>query len=237
MWLLSSALPAFAAFLHFDELSKLCCCDVVFGKDSMSIHIVSSKTDQYRKGDTVLVAWTGLSTCPVAVLERYVAVAEIDLITETCLFRGNSHTKRGEHLCPSGAMSYTHMRELFLSKLSKLGCDPKQFGWHSLRAGGATAAANAGVPDCLFKRHGQWRSESAKDGYIEDYVDSCMAVSKRLDLWPALYHPMWVNKVRCAQQAYTQWYHCCMWGYKGSCSMHVRGMFQEIYFSVVWLRN
>jgi len=39
-----------------------------------------------------------------------------------------------------------------------------------LRAGGVTAAANAGVPDRVFKKHGRWRSESAKDGYIEDSV-------------------------------------------------------------------
>ena len=74
------------------------------------------------------------------------------------------------------------MRELFLSKLSELGYDTKQFGLHSLRAGGATAAANCGVPDRLFKRHGRWRSESAKDGYVEDAVASRMAVSKSLDL-------------------------------------------------------
>ena len=36
----------------------------------------------------------------------------------------------------------------------RLSMDPKLFGMHSLRAGGATAAANAGVPDRLFKRHG-----------------------------------------------------------------------------------
>ena len=69
------------------------------------------------------------------------------------------------------------MRELFLSKLFELGYDSGQFGLHSLRAGGATAAANAGVPDHLFKRHGHWRSESAKDGYVEDAVASRMAVS------------------------------------------------------------
>ena len=40
------------------------------------------------------------------------------------------------------------------------------YGLHSLRAGGASAAANAGVPDRMFKRHGRWRSENAKDGYI-----------------------------------------------------------------------
>ena len=57
-----------------------------------------------------------------------------------------------------------------------------QFGMHSLRAGGATAAANAGVPDRLFKRHGRWRSESAKDCYVKDSVDSRLSVSKSLGI-------------------------------------------------------
>ena len=43
---------------------------------------------------------------------------------------------------------------MVLEKLKELGPDPKQFGLHSLRAGGASAAANAGVPDRWFKRHG-----------------------------------------------------------------------------------
>ena len=41
-----------------------------------------------------------------------------------------------------------------------------QFGLHSLEAEGASAAANAEVPD----------------GYVEDSVASCMAVCKGLDL-------------------------------------------------------
>ena len=42
--------------------------------------------------------------------------------------------------------------------------DPKLFSMHSLRAGIATAAANAVVSDRLFEHHGCWKSESAKDG-------------------------------------------------------------------------
>ena len=42
------------------------------------------------------------------------------------------------------------MRELFLEKLQQLGYDKSQYSLHSLRAGGATQAANAGVPDRLF---------------------------------------------------------------------------------------
>ena len=36
-------------------------------------------------------------------------------------------------------------------------------------------AANAGVPDRLFKQHGHWKSELAKDGYIKDSVKSVQA--------------------------------------------------------------
>ena len=40
-----------------------------------------------------------------------------------------------------------------------------------LRAGGASAAANAGVPaDRLFQRHGRWNSVSAKNGYVENIL-------------------------------------------------------------------
>ena len=49
---------------------------------------------------------------------------------------------------------------------------------HSFRAGGATAAASAGINDRLFKRRERWCSETAKDGYIKDSIDSRMNVSK-----------------------------------------------------------
>ena len=74
------------------------------------------------------------------------------------------------------------MRELFLAKWKELGFDPSQFGLHSLRAGGATTAANAGVPDRLFKRHGRWRSETAKDGYVKDSREVLLSVTKSLKL-------------------------------------------------------
>ena len=67
------------------------------------------------------------------------------------MYFGNNGYQRGEQLRKAGGLSYTSLRELLLSKISQLGFDPKLFGLHSLRAGGATAAANAGVPDRLFK--------------------------------------------------------------------------------------
>ena len=180
--LVAACLLAFSAFLRYDELAKLRCCDVNFAQKHMSIHIVSSKTDQYRQGDSIMVARTGSRTCPVAMLERYYAMAALPNQSRLRVFRGIVVTRSGERLRSQGSLSYTRLRELFLSKLSQLGFDSKQFGLHSLRSGGASAAANAGVPDRLFKRHGRWRSESAKDGYIKDSVSALMSVSESLNL-------------------------------------------------------
>ena len=60
--------------------------------------------------------------------------------------------------------------------------DVSAISTHSLRGGGATAAANAGVPDRLFKRHCRWASESAKDGYVQDSLSSRLSVSKPLGI-------------------------------------------------------
>jgi integrase len=173
---------SYAAFLRYDEISSLRCCDITFSSRSMSVRINSSKTDQYRQGDSVLVAWTDSALCPVSMLERYFHIASIVHTSRLPLFRGIVHSKNGEHLRAAGGLSYTRMRELFLKKIAELGFDPKPFGLHSLRAGGATAAANAGVPDRLFKRHGRWRSESAKDGYVKDSLASLWSVSRQLVL-------------------------------------------------------
>ena len=148
----------------------------------MVLKINSSKTDQYRQGDSLLIARTGQSTCPVAMMERYFVMGGVSSGSSEKLFRGIVHTKQGEKLRASGGISYSRLRELLLEKIAELGMDPKLFGMHSLRAGGATAAANAGVNDRMFKRHDRWRSESAKDGYVKDSVEKRLSVSKQLGI-------------------------------------------------------
>ena len=49
-----------------------------------------------------------------------------------------------------------------------------------LRVGGASVAANAGVSDRLFKRHGRWKTDRAKDGYIKDNLEVLLSVSRSL---------------------------------------------------------
>ena len=83
----------------------------------------------------------------------------------------------------SGKISYSCLREAFKKKMADLDLPAEEFGLHSLRAGGATTAANAKVLDRCFKRHGRWKSENAKDGYIKDNVESRLEVSKSLGLY------------------------------------------------------
>uniref|UniRef100_A0A1X7VTH6 Tyr recombinase domain-containing protein n=1 Tax=Amphimedon queenslandica TaxID=400682 RepID=A0A1X7VTH6_AMPQE len=59
--LVAVALLAYAAFLRYDELSKLRCCDIKFHSDHMIVFISSSKTDQYMEGARLTVARARIS--------------------------------------------------------------------------------------------------------------------------------------------------------------------------------
>lgn len=177
--LLAICLLAFSAFLRFDEIVKICCCNILFKHDYMVVKVVSSKTDQYCQGDEVMVARMSSDICPVGRLEQYCQLAGISAVSTERLFWAISNTKHGEFLRKSGSLSYTRVRELFLHKLQYLGHDPLAYGTHSLRAGGVTLAVNSGVPDRMFKRHGQW-----KDGYVKDILEDRLSVSKSLQLYP-----------------------------------------------------
>ena len=181
--LITACLLGFSGFLRFNELINLRPCDCSITEEMLKIHIRQSKTDQLRQGSEVLIARTGSSTCPVAMLKRYMDRTSTRWNDECFLFRPIQKTKNGETLRQSGKISYSCLRDLFNKKLNSLGFAATEFGLHSLRAGGATAAANAGIPDRLFKRHGRWRSENAKDGYVKDSVDSRLEVSKNLGLY------------------------------------------------------
>ena len=111
-------------------------------------------------------------------------IQQTGFFPDMLLFRGIVHTiyKSGEQLRKKGGISYTRARELVLQKLAALGLDPKRFGLHSLRSGGVSAAANAGVPDRLVKCHGWWCSENAKDGYFKDSLESRLSVSRDIGL-------------------------------------------------------
>ena len=158
-------LLAFAAFLRFDELARLVRSDVKIESDVLKLFIQSGKT--------------GKATCPVAMMNRYLDRA--GLSCDSPLFCQRSKTKYG-YKPRSKGLSYSRLRELVLEAFKDIVPDISAIGTHSLMGGRATAAANPGVPDRLFKRNSRWASESAKDLYVQDSLSSRLSVSKALGI-------------------------------------------------------
>ena len=173
-------LLGFCGFLRYDELSQLRYRDIYFSNVYMKIFIEKSKQDQYRLGKWVHISCGSTQLCPVKNLAKYMKMA--NLKKKQFLFRRIVKTKFGERLGPKNRpLSYTRSREV-IRILGTIGLDKTKFGTHSLRSGGATIAANSGVPDRLFKRHGRWRSEKAKDMYIKDDLKKLLSVTKAMSL-------------------------------------------------------
>lgn len=177
-------LLAYAGFLRSQELLAIKRCDISFENCYMCIFIEKSKTDIYRDGAWVIIAKTDSPLCPVKNLMEYLVLLNLtDEHSEQHIFCDLSACRSGFKVrTDKKALSYSTLRDLFRLALRPHVQDISKYGLHSLRSGGATRAANMGIPDRLFKRHGRWRSENAKDGYIKDALESRLAVSKSLGL-------------------------------------------------------
>ena len=148
---------SFMGFLRFSELSNLKRSDFILHNTHMSIFIEKSKTDIYSRD----------------------VLAGIDKQCDKYIFRGIENTKNGQKLRKiNKLLSYATVRGHVLDLLANIGLDPTKFGLHSLRSGGASAAANLGGNDRLFKKHGRWKSDKVKDSYVQ----SKLSVSRNLGL-------------------------------------------------------
>lgn len=174
-------LVGFCGFMRFSEIANLKRSDIIFTETYMKLFIEQSKTDVYREGSWVYIAKSRTSICPVDNLGKYLSLANIKEDSEEFIFRAITKTKTTQKLRKTNKpLSYTRAREIYINVLVKLGLNPTEYGLHSLREAGASAAANNGLPDRLFKRHGRWRSENAKDGYIADDINNLLTVSQNL---------------------------------------------------------
>ena len=124
--------------------------------------------------------------CPVGVLLKYMGAASIACDSSGFLFRPLVFHKRGSfYSLGKGALSYSRTRELFKEALVTLGYDAKKYGLHSLRSGGLTSVvqnSNNSLPERLLKLHGRWKTDAAKDMYVQESLHSRLRVSSYLGL-------------------------------------------------------
>ena len=181
--IICACLLAYSGFFRSEELLKLRRCDIVIHDLYMSVFIESSKTDQYRDGAWVPIARTNSELCPVQNLERFLQWAGFSCDSEDYIFCNLSATKSGYKVRDTcKPISYSTLRDCFREALKPHVPDVNKYCLHSLRSGGASAAANSGIKDRLFKRHGRWLSDSAKDGYVKDSINERLKVSQSLGL-------------------------------------------------------
>ena len=139
------------------------------------IRIVRSKTDQFERGDTVVVADNDGDRC-LRPTQTYVEWRDQHELST--LFDEAAESEWAfPDLTTGRALSPDTPRGIIKRWLSAIGEDPTLYGGHSARSGGATSAASQGIAMHLLKRHGRWRSDAVYV-YIHDSVEDRIAVSR-----------------------------------------------------------
>ena len=139
---------AFFGFLCIGELTcdfdfnsecHLTFSDFVFMPKSSPKYILVrlkvSKTDPFRKGQTIVIGRTKSNLCPISAMVAYLRVPfPFAQLRPLFTFQSGSFLTRGK---------FTSETRLLLSKG---GLDSSKFAGHSLRIGAATTAASANLP-------------------------------------------------------------------------------------------
>jgi integrase len=164
----------FLGFLREDEVTSLQFGDVWVGNldgvtdEVLFIRVRTSKTDPGRNGCTVVLeACAGSALCPVRWFRLFCKVRR----SRTHVFHQSG--PEAAKLAPSTPNS------LLKKWLRLINVDPGPYGSHSLRRGGASAAAAYAVRVHILKRHGRWASDAVYL-YIQDPGESRVAVSRAI---------------------------------------------------------
>ena len=146
----------------------------------MAITIPKCKNDQSREGNIIHIAELSSKYRPVLNTAMY--IHSLGLLPDHYLVCKLAKTKSGHNPIGSYKMSDSYIRKHFNSLVKVHLPNAENISPHSLRSGGASAAAENGVSDRMISKHGRWKSEGARNGYIKDSLRNRLSVSKNLGL-------------------------------------------------------
>lgn len=155
-------LIGFAGAFRRSELVSLDVADCRFDQAGLTITLRRSKTDQEGHGALVAIPHgRSASTCPVRALRAWLTVASI---ASGPIFRGIDR---------HGTIKISRLCDRAVAKIVKrcaaaAGLDAAQFAGHSLRAGLATAAAQAGVEERVIMKQTRHVSVAMVRKYIRE---------------------------------------------------------------------
>jgi integrase len=154
-------LLGFAGGFRRSELIGLNCEDVTPVRQGLEVILRRSKTDQNGAGRKIGIPHGRGRWCAVVALEQWRVASGI---TEGALFRlVDRHQRLGAKRL-SGEGVCLVVRE----RVQAAGINPKDYSGHSLRAGLATSAAQAGVPTWKIRQQTGHASDAMLARYIRD---------------------------------------------------------------------
>jgi hypothetical protein len=174
---------SYTGFLRFSDFMAIRWQEIRFLPSHMELFIEKSKTDQYRQCAWVLVSRVGGAYCHVGLVEQLLKFRRYEFRGPGGLIRAVTISSSQQYI-RDDQPSYSTVNQWFKDGALALGLDPVEFSTHSGRRGGASRAANVDIPDRLFKEHGLWRSELAKDGYVVSKLQARLSVTANLGLQP-----------------------------------------------------
>ncbi|MGD0944928.1 MAG: tyrosine-type recombinase/integrase [Acidimicrobiales bacterium] len=155
-------LLGFAGALRRSELVGLDVADLTEGTDGLTVRLRRSKTDQEGAGRTVGIPYgSNPVTCPVRAWRVWL---ELSGISEGPAFRPvDRHGHIGTTRLSSQAVALVLKR-----RAACAGLDPGEVAGHSLRAGLATSAAAAGVPERVISEQTGHKGTAMLRRYIRE---------------------------------------------------------------------
>jgi integrase len=154
-------LIGFAGGFRRSELVAIVVVDVARFRQGLIIHLRRSKTDQEGHGRKIGIPYGRTRHCPVAALDTWLALAGTE---NGPIFRPVDRHGRIRRERLSGEAVSLVIRE----RLAAAGFDPTGFSGHSLRAGFATSAAQAGVSTLKIRSQTGHASDAMLARYVRD---------------------------------------------------------------------
>lgn len=154
-------LIGFAGALRRSELVGLDVGDIEHVRQGIVLTLRKSKTDQDGRGRKIGIPHGRTRWCPVAAFDAWLTASGIN---EGAIFRPVDRHSRVHESRLSGAGVALVVRE----RTAAAGFDPAPYSGHSLRAGLATSAAQAGVPTWRIKAQTRHASDAMLSRYIRD---------------------------------------------------------------------
>jgi integrase len=154
-------LVGFAGGLRRSEIVALDGADFETARQGLIVHLRRSKTDQEGIGRKIGIPFGRTRFCPVAALEQWRARSGI---AEGAVFRP---VDRHERVAPE-RLSDEAVSTIVKERVAKAGFDPDGYSGHSLRAGLATSAAQAGISAWRIRQQTGHASDAMLSRYIRD---------------------------------------------------------------------